>query len=218
MPENGFISLNIPLTPFRLGSLSTRTTHPFFVQKIQDLLDASGFHVRLSNGYQYKTKGEMLLECAHQQLLRQLVFEATSCSRYARFGYNHCGRCVPCLVRRAAFLRWGVGDETAYRFGDLSIPDHQHRDFDDVRSAAFATYRVAQTGVDAWAGAALNAMQLGETAPYAELAERGVTELRAFLNEPEFGVRLGQAREPSLCQRDGEMASWVAKCRQSARR
>lgn len=28
VPENGFISLNIPLDPLRNGSLSTKTTHP----------------------------------------------------------------------------------------------------------------------------------------------------------------------------------------------
>ena len=60
IPENGFISLNIPLTPLRLGSLSTRTTHPLFIQQMQDILDALDFRVRLSNPYQFKTKGEML--------------------------------------------------------------------------------------------------------------------------------------------------------------
>ncbi len=30
VPENGLISLNIPLTKSRMGSLSTRTTHPYF--------------------------------------------------------------------------------------------------------------------------------------------------------------------------------------------
>ena len=183
VPENGFISLNVPLTPLRLGSLSTRTTHPFFIQQIQEVLDASGFHVRLTNPYQFKTKGAMLVECADQRLLQRLVFQSTSCSRYARFNYKHCGRCAPCLVRRAAFLQWGMGDETTYQFEDLSIPDSEHRDFDDVRSAVFATLRVAQSGVDAWAGDALNYMQLGNTVPYAELAERGIAELRAFLDE-----------------------------------
>ena len=183
VPENGFISLNIPFTPFRLGSLSTRTTHPFFIQQIQYILDSSGFRVKLSNGYQFKTKGEMLLECSDQHLLRQLVFRATSCSRFARFNYTHCGRCVPCLVRRAAFLRWGMSDETAYCFADLSLPDPQHRYFDDVRSAIFATLRVAELGVDVWASSALNYVQLGETEPYAMLAERGIAELRAFLDE-----------------------------------
>ena len=183
VPENGFISLNIPLTPFRLGSLSTRTTHPFFIRQIQNILDAAGFHVKLSNGYQFKTKGEMLLECSDQALLKRLVFGATSCGRFARFNYNHCGRCVPCLVRRAAFLKWGMGDETSYRFADLSLPGHQHRDFDDVRSTVFATLRVAQSGIDEWAGSTLNYMQLGDIAPYIELVERGIAELRTFLDE-----------------------------------
>ena len=183
IPENGFISLNVPLTPLRLGSLSTRTTHPFFVQQLQEILNASGFNVSLSNPYQFKTKGEMLKECSDQQLLRQLVFQSTSCGRFTRNRYKHCGRCVPCLIRRAGFLKWGKGDETCYRFGDLSLSDEKHLDFDDVRSAALAALCVEQSGVDVWAGDALNYMQLGDTAPFAELAERGIAELRAFLDE-----------------------------------
>ncbi|MFX4393007.1 hypothetical protein ABTA65_20265, partial [Acinetobacter baumannii] len=30
IPENGLISINPPLTPRRIGALSTRTTHPYF--------------------------------------------------------------------------------------------------------------------------------------------------------------------------------------------
>ena len=63
IPENGFISLNIPLTPLRVGTFSTRTTHPLFISQMQDILDALGINVRLSNPYQFKTKGEMLHEC-----------------------------------------------------------------------------------------------------------------------------------------------------------
>lgn len=36
VPENGVISLNIPLTVMRLGSLSTRTTHPYFMGMFQN--------------------------------------------------------------------------------------------------------------------------------------------------------------------------------------
>ena len=183
IPENGFISLNIPLTSLRLGSLSTRTTHPFFIQQLQNILDASDFRVRLSNPYQFTTKGEMLIECSDHSLLRQLVFQATSCGRFTRNKYKHCGRCVPCLIRRAGFLQWGTDDETCYRFEHLSLPDSNHRNFDDVRSAAFATLCEAESGVDAWAGDAINYMQLGDTAPYIELAERGIAELRAFLDK-----------------------------------
>ena len=183
IPENGFISLNAPLTPLRVGSLSTRTTHPFFIDQIQRILDTVGIRVRLQNPYQFKTKGEMLIECSDQSLLREMAFESTSCGRFSRFNYQHCGRCVPCLVRRAAFLRWGQDDETLYQFEDLSVSDSQHSGFDDVRSVAIATLRVARSGVEDWAGDALNRMQLGDSAPYAALAERGIEELGTFLDE-----------------------------------
>ena len=60
VPENGYISLNVPLTPLRLGSLSTRTTHPIYLAKLQAILDVAGLKIRLRNPYQLKTKGEML--------------------------------------------------------------------------------------------------------------------------------------------------------------
>ena len=181
IPENGFISLNIPLTPLRLGSLSTRTTHPVFIEQMQGILDSLGFQVRLSNPYQFKTKGEMLVECQDQCLLRELAFQSTSCGRFMRFNYEHCGRCVPCLIRRAAFLWWGNGDGTPYSYEDLAIRDSQHRDFDDVRSAIFAALSVQKFGIDVWAGDALNQIRLGDTTPYANLAQRGMAELKAFL-------------------------------------
>ena len=183
IPENGFVSLNIPLTPFRLGTLSTRTTHPLFIRQMQNILDALGLNVRLSNPYQFKTKGEMLDECQDQSVLQELAFHSTSCGRFMRFGYQHCGRCVPCLVRRSAFLKWGNGDGTDYRYHDLSIEDSQHRDFDDVRSAVFAALSVEQLGVEDWAGDTLNQVRLGDPVPHTDLAERGMDELRTFLDD-----------------------------------
>jgi hypothetical protein len=64
VPENGFISLNVPLTRLRSGSLSTRTTHSIFMDQMQGLVDALGMPVRLVNCYRHKTKGEMMMECA----------------------------------------------------------------------------------------------------------------------------------------------------------
>lgn len=180
VPENGFISINIPLTPLRIGSLSTRTTHPFFMASIQRLLDAAGLRVRIVTPYKFKTKGEMLVGCRDQAILRNHAFSATSCGRFIR-KHMHCGRCVPCLVRRAAIHRWDVADATRYRFGPLSQDDTDHRRFDDVRSVATAIEEVRLYGFDRWAGAALNSVQLGDTAPYRVVAERGLEELRVFL-------------------------------------
>ena len=112
IPENGFISQNVPLTPMRTGSLSTRTTHPYFLRLIQDTLDDVGLRINLNNPYETTTKGEMLVGCSDQGLLSGLAGLSTSCGRYSRTGFRHCGRCVPCQVRRetdAPFTR--VGDD-----------------------------------------------------------------------------------------------------------
>jgi len=179
--ENGFISINPPLTEARIGSLSTRTTHPAFLHSIQSLLDVAGLQVRIENIYQFKTKGEMLLECADQPFLRKHAHLTTSCGRYARYNYRHCGRCVPCLIRRAAFNTWKEPDNTIYVFKNLSQDDADHAGFQDVRAAGMAAARVKTEGLDSWLGSSLSSAQLGAAAPYKEVVARGLAELADFL-------------------------------------
>lgn len=181
IPENGFISLNIPLTPLRLGSLSTRTTHPYFLKHLQALLSAAAINVQLVNPYQFKTKGEMLTACQNQVLLKKLVFESTSCGRYARTGFEHCGRCVPCIVRRSAFNKWGENDRTSYRYKKLSIRNNKHRDFDDVRSAAFAIEQIRTRGLDRWVGGGLSSIRPEDPTPYQAVVGNGIKEIESFL-------------------------------------
>jgi hypothetical protein len=182
VPENGFISLNVPLTPLRMASHSTRTTHPVFMRRLQDLIDAADLRVRLVNPYILKTKGEMLSGCADRAFLLSHAGETTSCGRYARTAFTQCGRCVPCLIRRASFHAAGITDATlAYKY-DISLPGRKHRDFEDVRAAAMAVGRVEASGLKDWLGGALNAAQLGaDTAPYEDVARRGIGELGSFL-------------------------------------
>ena len=179
--ENGFISINPPLTGTRLGSLSTRTTHPFYIALFQQLLDAAGLRVTLENPYQFFTKGEMLKACADQGFLQGCAHTTTSCGRYARNGYRHCGRCVPCLVRRAAFHAWGVADRTRYVFSELSRNDRDHARYDDVRSAAMAVAAAKTDGLSAWAGPSLSTALLGDAVAYSAVVGRGLDELAAFL-------------------------------------
>jgi hypothetical protein len=182
VPENGFISQNVPLTPLRTGSLSTRTTHPFFLRLIQEMLDAADLRVRIRNPYEHMTKGEMLSACSDQNLLRQLVDGTTSCGRYSRTGFRHCGRCVPCQVRRAAYLAWGQPDGTAkgYKYEQLGHYDDKHARFDDVRSVAIAIETVRRNGIDALIGGAMNRRLIGDTAPYRRVVENGLAELSAL--------------------------------------
>lgn len=182
IPENGFISQNVPLTPLRTGSLSTRTTYPYFLRLIQETLDAAGLRVRLNNPYEHSTKGEMLLGCTDQPTLAQLVGDLTSCGRYSRTGFRHCGRCVPCQVRRGAYLAWGQGDDTTngYKYDPLGQNDLRHARFDDVRSVAMAIETVNRHGIDELIGGAMNARMLGDVAPYREVVRRGIAELSAL--------------------------------------
>jgi 7-cyano-7-deazaguanine synthase in queuosine biosynthesis len=111
IPENGFISLNVPLTFTRHGSHSTRTTHPYFLYLFQQILDSLDIHIRLDNPYQFKTKGEMVAECENPALLKGHFRTTLSCAHpdQARFQKlppgTHCGYCTPCIIRRAS-LEW----------------------------------------------------------------------------------------------------------------
>ena len=182
MCENGLISINPPLTPTRLGSLSTRTTHPVFVRMFQELLDAAALKVTVKNPYQFKTKGEMLRDCRDQAFLAKHAAKTTSCGRYARNGWEHCGRCLPCLIRRAAFHARGNLDKTAYVYGDLSKDDARHARFDDVRCAAMAAALVEADGINALPSTNLNALRMGDLAAYRKVLTRGIKEVGDFLS------------------------------------
>ncbi len=118
VPENGWISLNPPLTGNRLGSYSTRTTHPHFLSGFREWLATVGIACELRHPYQYLTKGELLHRCPNQSLLRQLVPHTISCahpmaSRWLKGRQGNCGYCYPCLIRRAALhaVGWDDGQE-----------------------------------------------------------------------------------------------------------
>jgi 7-cyano-7-deazaguanine synthase in queuosine biosynthesis len=178
--ENGFIAINPPLTGGRLGSLSTRTVHPTFVGRLQRVLDAAGLRVRVTNPYQLTTKGEMLSHCADQPLLRLLASSSTSCGRFLRFNYRHCGRCVPCQVRRAAFLAWGAADTTNYVYQPLGQDDEEHARFDDVRAVAMAVAHARADGLDGWLAGALASPFVQEKARLRDMLGRGLAELEAL--------------------------------------
>lgn len=180
--ENGLISINPPLTEARIGSLSTRTTHPAYIAQLQSLMNNADLQVEFRNCYRFKTKGEMLKECADQNHLIRNASSSTSCGKFGTHGLQHCGRCLPCLIRRAAFHHWGQKDSTRYKYADLWRDDPQHAGFDDVRSAAMAMATLRTEGVDALLGASLASELIKDPEPYREVVERGLKELGVFLS------------------------------------
>lgn len=151
VPENGLIAMNVPLDPLRLGALSTRTTHPFYIARWNEALGALGITGYVENPYWDKTKGEMVRDCANGGLLRQVVASSLSCSspskgRWHGLGTQHCGYCLPCLIRRAA-LATGLGpepDPTVYTVEDLTARplDTRKSEGQQVRSFQLAIERI----------------------------------------------------------------------------
>lgn len=155
VPENGLISLNVPLDPLRLGALSTRTTHPFYMARFDELLRGLGLTIRLENAYRHKTKGAMARGCADLAFLRKEARNTMSCSSPAKSRWakeedqrqpKHCGHCVPCLIRRAAILEgWGA-DDTSYQIADLHarVLDTNKAEGEHIRSFQLALSRLTK--------------------------------------------------------------------------
>lgn len=177
VPENGFISLNIPMTARRIGSLSTRTTHPHFILSMQDIFDKVGINVSLKNPYQFKTKGEMISECNDINLLRRIVGYTVSCGKWKRKN-EPCGRCVPCLIRRASLLKGGMIDGRLYSSLKNVINDEEHRDDLISTSAAVLRQKNAPGKINILASGPLPPAQLHD---FRDVYFRGLSEIEDFL-------------------------------------
>lgn len=192
VPENGFISLNLPLTPLRQGTLSTKTTHPVYLRGLQEIWNAVGINAELLSplDYRLKTKGEILEDCLDRDLLVELIGRSTSCGRYGVYNNTHCGRCVPCLVRRAAFIKAGIVDSTevstykgkrgSYVFENLSVAANEPSG-NDIRAVARACLLVQEYGVDRFISGGLSFCEPDERDRYVSLVSRGIAELETLL-------------------------------------
>jgi hypothetical protein len=56
VPENGLIALNVPLDTLRLGSNSTRTTHPFYMSCWNELAKIMGIPAKILTGRKQKAR------------------------------------------------------------------------------------------------------------------------------------------------------------------
>ena len=150
IPENGLISLNIPLDMLRVGAYTTRTTHPYYIKQWNELLEIQKLDLKVNNSYWNKTKGEMAGECKNKDLLKKIIPLSSSCSsstkaRYGSLSPNtHCGYCVPCLVRRAAMIKgFDLGvDKTVYRYDIQEILEKEKTIGIQLKSFQYAISRI----------------------------------------------------------------------------
>lgn len=138
IPENGLISLNIPLAYTRTGTSSTRTTHPHYMKMLQKLIEELGIRVKINNPFQFKTKGEMVLECEDRDFLQMVLDKTMSCShpdigRYQGMKKTmHCGYCLPCTIRRASIQKGKLNDTSTYfdsKYKNLPIARQAYRTY-----------------------------------------------------------------------------------------
>ncbi len=141
VPENGYISINPPLTRRRIGSHSTRTTHPYFLNRLEELLKDAGFNVTFVNPYQFQTKGEMLKECVDQVAIAKAIPLSVSCSHWHR-KHMQCGHCVPCLIRRSSVHHAGFTQDAPYVSKNLKFVHNDKDTRDDLHAVQTAIIRL----------------------------------------------------------------------------
>lgn len=194
IPENGLISLNVPLDPLRLGAWSTRTTHPFYLMRWQEILSNLGIASTISNPYRFKTKGEMIAGCSNQPLVKKYGAETISCSSVSKARWKglppgHCGHCVPCLIRRGAFKAGMGADATTYSLADLAAQtlDGKSAEAEHVRSFRLMARRLAgQPGIEeilVHKPGPLSDYPPEDVAQYAAVFRRGVEEVEKVVRK-----------------------------------
>jgi 7-cyano-7-deazaguanine synthase in queuosine biosynthesis len=179
VPENGFISLNAPLTSRRIGSLSTRTTHPHFIACIQKLFDEAEIPCRISNPYQFKTKGEMAVECRNRQLLANIIDITVSCSHWKRKN-QQCGVCVPCIIRRAALHISNFNEASEYTFNNLKDVLGETNRRDDLLAISIAIAQKSNRNLGSWI-ADSGPLLPSEFTAFQEVFLNGLNEIESLL-------------------------------------
>lgn len=194
IPENGLIALNVPMERLRLGSLSTHTAHPYFIASMDVLTDLVGISADFENPYRFKTKGEMVKDCKDRAFLAGIASYSMSCSSPAKVRWQgaapqHCGHCIPCVIRRAS-LKAGLqsDDDTEYFLDDLTgeALDSKAAKGKDIRSFLFAADTIKRSPAKIpLVVRKPGPLPVADVANYADVYRRGMAEVMHLLE----GVR-----------------------------
>jgi hypothetical protein len=192
MPENGFIALNVPLTPGRAGSCSTRTMHPYYLGLLRRTLDDLQIRNAIINPLELKTKGECISQCANFDLLRTLINNSVSCShgtrkqQWTRKGKENknCGYCVPCLIRRAGLHKATLDSGDSYGIdvcaGEIT-PGDQTNSANDLR--AIVNLILDSQSVDELKKTISSVAPVDNLTARAAVIDRGVDEIKALFKD-----------------------------------
>jgi len=185
IPENGFASINPPLGPERLGSLSTRTTHPAFLEGLSSVLTKVGAHAVIENPFRAATKGEMyqkVVDLVGAKEASAFLSATHSCGLTGQRAHRispevPCGICFGCVLRRASFAASGVTDTTTY-IAPSTDPTVQK--WLDSKSVEQQVRNFVRRGVKARDLATLSLPQSYPLRDALNLCQRGINELRSL--------------------------------------
>ena len=192
IPENGTIALNVPLTPARRGSCSTRTAHSHYLSLLGKWLDAVGLNHPIENTLIGKTKGEAVSSCLNSALLSKIAFQSTSCAKpghtrwWTHRNARGCGQCMPCIYRRASLHVAGLDNEVYGNdicTGDVKVTDPESEAADDFR-ACLSFLRANHSREDvAKLLIATGPLPLLEVLGHADTVVRAMNEIRRLLSD-----------------------------------
>lgn len=103
--ENGIMSLNIPVNHTRI---TTKTTHPKTLFLLNSILEALNIDIKIENTCINKTKAEMVADLTPEYI--EQIKDTMTCGvsrtnpKYQNDKYNHCGACIPCLLRKITIV------------------------------------------------------------------------------------------------------------------
>ena len=185
IPENGFASINPPLGPERLGSLSTRTTHPKFLQDLAAAFTRAGAYAVIENPFAHTTKGEMysrVVDLVGQAEASAFLSATHSCALTGQRAHGipaerPCGVCFGCVLRRASFAASGVTDLSDY-IAPSSDPAVQR--WLDSKSVEQPVRNFIRRGVKMRELAALSLPDDYPLREASDLCRRGIQELRSL--------------------------------------
>ena len=178
MSENGYIAVNVPLHQGRIGSLSTRTAHPQFVDSLNHVLADADLGTKIENPYLLMTKGEVserLMDLAPHLAWRTISCARPTAGRWQNKTFGNCGYCYPCIIRQAGFHHAG-SDQTVYSedpFTDLDFYTRSEPS-SDVRSVARFLVEPIELG-DIQATGRIGSFELAQDLH--EMCQRGIGEL-----------------------------------------
>jgi hypothetical protein len=138
-----------------------------------------------------KTKGESVVECLNQDLLEEIARLSVSCAKrghkmhWTRRTAKACGRCMPCIYRRAALHQVGwddevYGDDICTGEVDLSSTGEKANDFRACLSFLTRNPSLREIGTSLLANGSLDPSRLND---YAAMVQRTMHEIRQLLRD-----------------------------------